>query len=114
MGPESKSCGTLYLDGVPIMTGEIQEITILADEPEPETKDVLRPAEFLEFMEFTAHIKTPKHWNCRSRKRFIKLMMSEGISRNNAEWLADFMRGWMPYEQAWRKYSLCRFWVVRV
>ena len=35
-------------------------------------------------------------------KRIV--MMSEGISRNYAEQLADFVRGWMPYGKAWRKY----------
>ena len=68
----------------------------------------------MEKMRVTISVKPGKHWRCRSRKRFIKLMMSEGIDRNHARWLADFMRGWMPYGEAWRAYRLSRWWVVRV
>ena len=106
MGPESKNDDyTLYLDGVPIARGEIQlpEITVSADAPEPEVMTMLEP------MEFTVTVTTPKHWRCRGRKRFIKLMMSEGISRNYAEWLADFTRTLMPYGETWRNYLLRKF-----
>ena len=45
---------------------------------------------------------SPRHGQKGLRK--IHKGMSEGISRNNAEWMADFMRGWMPYGEAWRNY----------
>ena len=103
MGPENKfkpNNFTLFLGDTPIARGEIRlaEITVPADTPKPET---ILP---LQQMEFTAHFKVQKRWSCKSRKRFIKLMMSEGISKNYAERLADFVRGWMPYREAWRKY----------
>ena len=105
MGPESKNDYTLYPDGVPIARGEIQlpEITVPADAPEREITPLLEP------MEFTMTVKTPKRWRCRSRKRYIKLMMSEGITRNYAERLADFTRKLMPYGEAWRNH-LQRKW----
>lgn len=107
MGPESKDDYTLYLDGVPIALVEIQlpEITLPADVPEREITPLLEP------MEFTMQIKTPKHLRCRSRKRFIKLMMSDGITRNCAEQLADSTRKLMPYVEAWRNH-LQRKWLL--
>ena len=103
MGPENKfnqNDFTLFLGDTPIARGEIQlaEITVPADTPKPET---ILP---LQQMEFTVYFKVQKRRSCKNRKRFIKLMMSEGISRNYAERLADFVRGWMPYGKAWREY----------
>lgn len=104
MGPENKvdmDRYTLFLDGEPIEWGQlgIPEITV------PE--EVFEPPKMIgmcEYMEFSMKIKGPKHCRCMSRKRFIKLMMSEGIERNYAERLADFVRGWMPYGEAWWEY----------
>lgn len=103
MGPENKfnpNSFTLFLGDTPIARGEIQlaEITVPADTMKPEA---ILP---LQQVEFTVYFKAQKRWSCKSRKRFIKLMMSEGISRNYAERLADFVRGWMPYREAWREY----------
>ena len=59
-------------------------------------------------VEFTAHFKTPKRWRCGSRKRFIKLLMSEGISRNQAGSVARVARiAGVPYGELWRDYF---FW----
>ena len=101
MGPESKNEDyTLCLDGMPIAWREpLPEITV-----REEGVAELAGGRVCEPVEFTAHFKTPKRWRCKNRKRFIKLMMSEGISRNYAERLADFVRGWMPYGKAWREY----------
>lgn len=101
MGPESKNEDyTLCLDGMPIAWREpLPEITV-----REEGVAELAGGLVCEPVEFTAHFKTPKRWRCKNRKRFIKLMMSEGISRNYAERLADFVRGWMPYGKAWREY----------
>ena len=96
MGTESESKYKVYLDGVPIDPEKIVNFTVTAEETEP---DGLLAGQSLEI---TMHFKAPKCWRCRSRKRFIKLVMSEGISRNRAEWMADFARALMPYREAWR------------
>ena len=98
MGPESENRYTVYLDGVPIDQEKIVNVSLTMETQEPDS--VLAG----QSLEFTMHYKTPRRWRCRSRKRFIKLIMSEGISRNYAERLADFVRGWMPYREAWREY----------
>lgn len=98
MGPESENRYTVYLDGVPIDQEKIVNVSLTMEAQEPDS--VLAG----QSLEFTMHYKTPRRWRCRSRKRFIKLMMSEGIGRNYAERLADFVRGWMPYREAWREY----------
>ncbi len=103
MGPENGfdlNDVTLYLGDTPIARGEIRlaEITLPPDALKLESVLPLQEVEFA----FT--IKAPKRWRCKNRKRFIKLMMSEGISRNYAERLADFVRGRMPYGKVWRKY----------
>ena len=102
MGTESERSYAVYLDGVPITPGPLPEITVPTDELGP-GRILANPS--LE-MTFTFKLKTPKLWRCRNRKRFIKLMMSKGISRNGAVWLADFMRKMMPYGEAWRQYVL--------
>lgn len=62
--------------------------------------------EFLPQWDITVRFKIPKWFRCRSRKRFVKLMMAEGIKRNYAEWLAGVVRSWkIPYKEAWRNYA---------
>lgn len=105
MGPENKTDldnRTLYLNGEPIAwgQGELPEITVPEEVREP------RSGLPCEYMGCTLYFKIPKRWRCRSRKRFIKLMMSERVSRNYAEWLADFTRGLMSYKKAWGNYLL--------
>ena len=107
MGPENKfnpNDFTLFLGDTPIARGEIQlaEITVPADTPKPET---ILP---LQQMEFTVHFKVQKRWRCRGRKRFVKLLMSMGISRNQAESMAGVARiAGVPYGELWRSYF---FW----
>ena len=104
MGPENKvdlhNCA-LLLNGEQIAWGkfELPEIAVQDEVIEPP-----KGIEACQCVEFTLTFKIPKRWRCQSRKRFIKLMMSEGIGRNYAERLADFVRGWMPYGEAWRNY----------
>ena len=100
MGQESKNDYTLYLDDVAITPGQFPEITVPADAPEQEITPLLEPMEFT----VTVQAKTPKRWRCRGRKRYIKLMRSEGSTRNYAERLADFTRTLMPYGEAWRNH----------
>ena len=106
MGPENKidlTGYTLCLDGEPVgKIGELPEIML--NEDAQALKITLGKTQTI-----TMEIKMPKRWYCRSRKRFIKLMMSEGISRNHAKLLAyavQVMR--MSYKEAWRNYLLGR------
>lgn len=108
MGSENKvdlgNC-TLYLDGKPIAwgQGELPEVTVPADVPKPES------IALCESMEFTMHSKAPKRWRCKSRRRFIKLLMSYGISRNRAESMAKVARiAGIPYRELWRSFF---FWI---
>lgn len=41
---------------------------------------------------FTFTLKYPKRMRCKSRKRYVKLLMSRGVSRNSANRLADELR----------------------
>lgn len=103
MGPHSENSGTLYLDGVPIMTGEITEITVPADAQEQDRPHLLDTGMVLTFT-----MRTPRCWRCRNRKRFVKLLMSKGISRNLAESVARAARiAGVPYGELWRSYF---FW----
>ena len=42
----------------------------------------------LDNCEFSVRVKLPKSMRCKSRKRFVKLLMASGISRNVAQVLA--------------------------
>ena len=61
---------------------------------------------FLEPMECTIKFKYGKHLRCKSRKRFIKLLMSKGVQRNIANKVALFVRviRYESYDIAWRTY----------
>lgn len=96
MGTESETKYTVYLDGVQIDPEKI--VSIEAPDGPPVPDGILA----CQSLEITMHFKRPKRWRCGSRKRFIKLVMSEGIGRNRAEWLADFVRPLMPYREAWK------------
>ena len=107
MGQENKiglGNGTLYLNGEPIAwgQGELPEITVPEEVREPQ-----KSIGMCERMKFTLTIKMPKRWRCRSRKRFIKLLMSKGISRNQAGSVARLARiAGVPYGELWRSYFL--------
>ena len=107
MGPEDKGKYTVYWNGVPlsdtpIAPGIIHKIELSADAPNQEGVPLLGP------MEFTMYIKVPKHWHCKSRRRFIKLLMSKGISRNQAKRVAGVARiAGVPYGELWQSYF---FW----
>ena len=103
MGTENESSYTVYLDGVPITPGPLPEVTVTADATEQNG-----PPPWWMSMQGKIKVKILKRWRCRGRKRFIKLMMSEGLSRNDAEQETDFVKAWMryagSYENVWRKY----------
>ena len=97
MGPEDKGCYALYMDGVRLGLAEPPEIKMAADAPERDGLRLFSAENTLTFI-----MKTPKCWRCRSRKRFIKLVMAKGISRNGAVWLANWVRNaGYTYAQAW-------------
>jgi len=57
----------------------------------------------------TLTARSEKNWRCRSRKRFIKLLMSKGISRKYAEKVARVARiAGVSYRELWQS---CFFWV---
>ena len=99
MGPESKHKYTLYYNGEPLSLATLPEIAVPPDAPRPEVDLPFQS------VKFTVRFKTPKHWRCRNRKRFIKLMMGEGWTRNWAEALAHLVRGSkIPYSEAWKSH----------
>ena len=51
--------------------------------------------------EFTCEMKPGKVMRCKSRKRFVKLLMSIGVSRNQAAEFANKIPAHMPYSSAW-------------
>ncbi len=56
----------------------------------------------------TISVKPARDWRCRSRKRFIKLLMSKGISRNETESVARVARiAGVQYRELWQSYF---FW----
>lgn len=53
-------------------------------------------------MSFTVTLKIPKHFRCKSRKRFIKLLMSKGMRRDYDVLNANMMReSGLSYSDAW-------------
>ena len=100
MGPENKNEEyTLCMNGVPIAWKEpLPEITVREGGVAE-----LAGGLVCEPVEFTAHFKTPKRWRCGSRKRFIKLLMSKGISRNQAGSVARAARiADVQYRELWQ------------
>lgn len=86
------------LGDVPIAPGVVHEITVSEDALTPEAMSLLQPME-LEFS--IRQVKTPKYWRCGTRKRFVKILMSEGCNRNMANDLALYvqrMRGRLSYQ----------------
>jgi len=103
MGPENKESGyAIYLDGVPVMPGKIEEIALTAEVQEPGDILLWQPRDL------TAQIKIPKRRHCTNRKRFIKLIMSKGYGRNYAAYIAEqARRAGIPYQEAWQTFF---FW----
>ena len=70
---------------------------------ESEDDDVIVPREFLTNREvtFTAEIKWPKFFRCKNRKRYKKLMMSLGLSR-------DYMDQYLKFTDTLRRMNAGR------
>lgn len=74
----SEICMTLE-DGqfIEIKTG-LAEIAYIEGEQEDDNLP-------LNYCEFSVQVKLPKSMRCKSRKRFVKLLMASGIDRNMAQ-----------------------------
>ncbi len=69
---------------------------------EPKSSLTFKPEE----IGYTLRIDYPKNLRCKTRKRFVKLIMSLGNQRNTANIIAnDVMISDTTYEQFWR--NLC-------
>ena len=94
MGPEEQKRNfMIYCNGQPVAEfsriDEMAEITITDPDAEPAIIGALGP------VAFSARISIPKQWRCRSRKRFIKLLMAHGCPRNDAAEIAAIpSRAW--------------------
>ena len=92
MGPEntSREIGTFCLGGKPIAdfaeVDGVLEITALDELAGPVIAAAFGPAAI------EAKVSIPKEWRCRSRKRFVKLIMSYGFPRNFANDIARNVR----------------------
>jgi len=106
MGEKS---GTLYYsDGVPV--GEFPAITLGSKEGKSEAMLMATAA-------FSGDIAVMKRSgvSCKSRKRFIKLLMTDGISRNDANKLAEITQncGYSYQEQYYFLNPFKRFFKTR-
>ena len=104
MGPEEKTRHVCYImqGGKPVAhfesiadTGEL-EITLTDEGAGPLIMGAVGP------LAFEMKVSLPKEWRCASRKRFVKLLMSYGGSRNAAMKIAAIvpaMKGQRSYQQ---------------
>ena len=98
IGEESKQESKL----VAIINGEYHEVKPLDATPLIEAIDA--GAEMIDRLkaEIVCNLKVPKYFRCKSRKRFIKLLMANKFSKREAQgfavvaWLA-----WRSWEEAW-------------
>ena len=94
MGPKSQTAHACYImqNGEPVArfdANNIGELTITL-EGECESAGPLI-AGAIGPMAFEMAVKLPKEWRCGSRKRFTKLLMSYGCSRNDANEMATIV-----------------------
>ena len=68
----------------------------------PELPEGVESVSLTEPIEITGTIYwNPKPKKCRTRKRFIKLLMADGMSRNAANWWAGKLKKGASYKQAY-------------
>jgi len=110
MGPKNCEAEDLVLytaDGQRI--GTIRDLRYLPEVTVPTGKE--RGAAMRRIMSslsLTISAKPERDWRCRGRKRFIKLLMSKGISRNEAESVARVTRiAGVQYRELWQTWF---FW----
>lgn len=102
MGPDTNQplCTYFFLDGesLPLNIGEITA-PFACECDAPPVLELRKPLTFT--------MRLSKGFRCGNRKRFVKLLMSRGFSRNKARRLASYVsagRGWLSYHSAF-------FWV---
>ena len=102
-GEETKE-PTLYA----YVGGEYHEVKPLYATPLIEAIDT--QAEMIDRLkvEIVGNMKTPKYFRCKSRKRFIKLLMANKFSKREAQWFAvvAWLAGWTWEEAWWRTWPL--------
>lgn len=89
MGTEGAREYTLFMqtdDGPAEISKEIADVKVSCREKMQEIADLS-----MEECAITMNVKYPKRLRCRSRKRFVKLLMSHGIRRNEARNTAKFV-----------------------
>lgn len=61
--------------------------------------------------EVAGSLKVPKYFRCKSRKRFIKLLMANKFSKREAQGMAAvvYLAGWTWEEAWWRTWPLLVF-----
>lgn len=103
-GEESKQESKL----VAIIDGEYHEVKPLDATPLIEAIDA--GAEMIDRLkaEIVGELKAPKYFRCKSRKRFIKLLMANKFSKREAQGFAVVARiaGWTWEEAWWRTWPL--------
>ena len=94
MGPEGQIAHACYImqNGEPVARLEannIGELTITLEGECENTGALIAGA--IGSMAFEMAVKLPKEWCCGSRKRFVKLLMSYGCSRHDANEMATIV-----------------------
>jgi hypothetical protein len=92
MGPHDSSpvAFAVFLNGEPVgmADGHLPEITIAPDDDAPAPgPSILNGPDFT----FSMRMKPWKGQRCRTRKRFIKLLMAHGLTRNQAAEIAKIV-----------------------
>ncbi len=108
MGPENSS----EVEGLVLYTadgekiGKIQDLAEVTVAAGKEIVSAMCPA--MVELHGTLTARPAKNWRCRSRKRFIKLVMSKGYSRNYAVRFAERARRvGISYQGVWQTWF---FW----
>ena len=103
-GEESKQETKL----VAFFDGEYHELKPLDATPLIEAIDAQKKAIDRLMEEIVCGLKTPKYFRCKTKKRFIKLLMANKFSRREAERQAAavHLAGWTWEEAWWRTWPL--------
>ena len=88
LGPENATPGVISImyNGEPLAIppgGNLPEITLSENEGAADTPLAGNS------LSFTMELKIRKEWRCHSRKRFIKILMGKGFTRNQAAEIAE-------------------------
>lgn len=104
IGEESKQESKL----VAIIDGEYHEVKPL--DATSLIKAIDAQAEMIDRLkaEIVGDLKAPKYFRCKSRKRFIKLLMANKFSKHEAQGMAAivYLAGWSWEEAWWRTWPL--------